>query len=235
MSAPVQGMLRFTCVNCRGVGSLLWLRGGGSIDHWMYGPKGSGDKAIEMIANAYDSYEVECGSSGDPEWEQHCNVLFPDQDAQRRMGNMDVIRQMESQGDRLEEPRPVEILNLFPDEMSAKKFAAATEHGGVHDGWQAEFRGPQGGGGGRAGECGGRCQARDCSSTPWYTFSSSSIIRSASNLRRHSSRPRAARAARGMGLSAAQRTASRRAVVSPVATRRPVFMSLQTSGVPSVS
>lgn len=104
------------------------VRGGGAIEMWLYS-RARADAAIAVAARgAFVGYEVECSTRPDPKWERYWELL-PDADTMREVADMHLVHLLESKGDDLVTPRPVDHYVVFTSARSADRFrAAAARH-----------------------------------------------------------------------------------------------------------
>lgn len=104
------------------------VRGGGAIEMWLYSNVRS-DAAIAAAARgAFVGYEIECSTRPDPMWERYWD-LVPDADTMREVADMHLVHLLESKGDDLVTPRPVEHFIVFGNARSANRFrAVAARH-----------------------------------------------------------------------------------------------------------
>lgn len=100
------------------------VRGDGAIAYWTYS-KGHMDKAIRDAAtDAFKGYDIECSTRPDAKWEMYWQLL-PDTDTLREVADMHLVALLESKGDDLVTPRPVEHFVVFTAKKSAERFMKA--------------------------------------------------------------------------------------------------------------
>ena len=75
-------------------------------------------------------YTWAAGTQNDPDWEVYICFLFPDKYAMNGIQNRRALRELEEQGDGLEENRVIEHWATFPDEPSALAFSTGLEERG---------------------------------------------------------------------------------------------------------
>lgn len=104
------------------------VRGGGTISMCLYA-RAKSERAIESAAReAFAEYAIECASQSDPKWERYWDLL-PDADTMREVADMHLVHLLESKGDDLVTPRPVDHFIVFTSAKSADRFrAAAARH-----------------------------------------------------------------------------------------------------------
>lgn len=104
------------------------VRGGGMISMCMYS-RARSESVIESAAReAFAGYSIECSSHPDPKWERYWELL-PDADTMREVADMHLVHLLESKGDDLVTPRPVEHFIVFTGAKAADRFRAmATKH-----------------------------------------------------------------------------------------------------------
>lgn len=97
------------------------VRGGGAIGFWIYS-KPRIDAQIEQEARAaFPNLELEFQSRMDAKWEGYWDLL-PDDDTMREIADMHLVALLESKGDDLATPRPVEHFAIFAEKREAEQF-----------------------------------------------------------------------------------------------------------------
>ncbi len=96
------------------------VRGFGVFSMLAYAPRKSATTLAKASKSSFPGYEVEAKTSIDKEWEQY-QEFFPDDLALAAHYDRIVVKELESQGDRLDVPRPVEHLIRLPNSESVKK------------------------------------------------------------------------------------------------------------------
>lgn len=97
------------------------VRGGGAIGLWIYS-KPRIDAQIEQEARAaFHNLELEFQSRMDPKWEGYWDLL-PDTETMREIADMHLVALLESKGDDLVTPRPVDHFAVFTEKREAEQF-----------------------------------------------------------------------------------------------------------------
>jgi len=97
------------------------VRGGGAIGFWIYS-KPRIDAQIEQEARAaFPNLELEFQSRMDPKWEGYWDLL-PDTETMREIADMHLVALLESKGDDLVTPRPVDHFAVFAEKREAEQF-----------------------------------------------------------------------------------------------------------------
>lgn len=97
------------------------VRGGGAIGFWLYS-KPTLESHIQQEARAaFTGFDLEFQTRPDPQWEAYWDLL-PDQDTMREIADMHLVALLESKGDDLVTPRPVEHFAVFAEKREAEQF-----------------------------------------------------------------------------------------------------------------
>jgi uncharacterized protein (DUF2237 family) len=104
------------------------VRGGGAISMCVYSKARSESAIVSAAREAFAGYAIECSSHPDPKWEMYWDLL-PDDDTMREVADMHLVHLLESKGDDLVTPRPVEHFIVFTSAKSADRFrTVAAKH-----------------------------------------------------------------------------------------------------------
>jgi uncharacterized protein (TIGR01619 family) len=81
------------------------------------------EAAATDAMSAFPAYSFETGGRADPEWRAYFEFLFPSPRSRQQMANRDVIRNLESHGDLLDESRQIDHLAIFGRAADCDAFA----------------------------------------------------------------------------------------------------------------
>ncbi len=99
------------------------ITGSGVRDYFCYEPDGESVGAAAADAlKASPAYTHESGGRPDPEWGVYFDLLYPSDIDRQKMGNRDVLDNLERHGDDLQAPRKIEHWIHFADELSRQRF-----------------------------------------------------------------------------------------------------------------
>jgi len=98
------------------------VRGEGSLNILYYSPAASEAGLRTILKDVIRGYEVEAGSFDDAEWEQF-EDLYPPPEAIAEYFDLQVIAELESSGDQLATPRPVDHTLMLPNAEAANHAA----------------------------------------------------------------------------------------------------------------
>jgi hypothetical protein len=114
------------------------ITGQGRREFYFYGSEpGELDAAVTQAMRAFESYEYECSSAFQPDWDQYLKLLYPSDSNLQRMFNRRVLDALASNGDVHETPRRVDHWLYFPTEegraacretLAAIEFTVIDEH-----------------------------------------------------------------------------------------------------------
>ena len=93
------------------------ITGAGRREFYFYGEEpGPLDEAVRNAMKNFPSYQPDCGSTLEPDWDQYLGLLYPSDSNLQRMFNRRVLESLEAHGDRHETPRQVDHWLEFPTE-----------------------------------------------------------------------------------------------------------------------
>lgn len=127
------------------VGRMTW---NGTRDLFFYAANPEGmQEAVGEALGPKPSRRVLTLSKQDPEWQHYLEVLYPDELERLWMRDRRVVEELRRVGDRLDHPRVVDHVALFPNEAGAVAFGQACQALRFevvsrplddHSGWQVE-------------------------------------------------------------------------------------------------
>jgi regulator of RNase E activity RraB len=91
------------------------ITGSNRREFYFYGEEpGEFDAAVERALKPFEGYEVESGSTFQPDWEQYLELLYPSESNLQRMFNRRVLENLAREGDVHEAPRKIDHWLEFP-------------------------------------------------------------------------------------------------------------------------
>jgi hypothetical protein len=81
------------------------------------------EAAATAAMSAFSAYSFDIGGRVDPEWRAYFEFLYPSPRSRQQMANRAVLRNLESHGDLLDEPRQIDHLAIFNRPADCDAFA----------------------------------------------------------------------------------------------------------------
>ncbi len=101
----------------RFVGRATWA---GLRELYLYAPGSALDEAtIEAALSSAPAYTARWEREADPDWTHYRELLYPDADARAQLTNRRMVHHLQSQGDALNQPRPINHMLYFPEQAQA--------------------------------------------------------------------------------------------------------------------
>jgi len=99
------------------------IRSGGMLAMMFYGDDAAASIIAEVAPKICIGYTIEVDSQEDPMWSQYADIL-PDEEAVQLAADAGLIQHLESLGDTIATPRPVDHSVFLPTQEAADEFAA---------------------------------------------------------------------------------------------------------------
>jgi hypothetical protein len=100
---------------------VLSVRGDGAIQFWAYSSAAAQHAVHAAARDLFKNWDVKVTSKPDSAWDVYTNLL-PDAQTMREIADLQLVDLLESKGDALTTPRPVEHFVFFPSRAAAERF-----------------------------------------------------------------------------------------------------------------